>query len=182
MKISQSAKTYADALIKMSQDGLMTYDDILKDLETVTEIIKSSADLKNVLVTPAVPTEQKLEIINDIFNNQINQNILNFLKILAEKKRFNEFEEIIEAFKQELDEINNVKRITVISAIDLSDEYKQKIINKLHEKLNKTIYAEWQKDEAVIGGLIIHIDDNVIDTSIKNKLENLSKNIIKGNL
>ncbi len=182
MKISQSAKTYADALIKMSQDGLMAYDDILKDLETVTEIIKSSADLKNVLVTPAVPTEQKLEIINDIFNSQINQNILNFLKILAEKKRFNEFEEIIEAFKQELDEINNVKRITVISAIDLSEEYKQKIINKLQEKLNKTIYAEWQKDEAVIGGLIIHIDDNVIDTSIKNKLENLSKNIIKGNL
>lgn len=182
MKISQSAKTYADALIKMSQDGSMTYDGVLKDLETALLIIKSSSDLKNVLETPAVPVEQKLEIVNDVFSGQISQNIVNFLKILAEKKRFKEFETIIEAFKEQLDEINVVQRITVISAVDLSDAHKQKIINKLQEKLHKKIYANWKQDASIIGGLVIHINDNVIDTSIKNKLENLSKNIIKGNL
>ena len=182
MKISQTAKIYADALTKMSQDGSVTYEDILKDLETVSTILKSSADLKNVLITPAVPTEQKQEIITDVFTNQISPNMVNFLKILAEKKRFGEFEEITEAYKEELDEINCIKRIAVISAVDLTEDYKQKIINKLQEKLHKTIYATWQKDETVIGGLVIRIDDNVIDTSIKNKLENLSKNIIKGNL
>ncbi len=182
MKISQTSKIYADALIQMSQDGSMTCDDILKDLETISTILKSSEDLKNVLITPAVPIEQKQEILTDIFTNQINSNMVNFLRILAEKKRFGEFEEITEAYKQELDEINGIKRILVISAVDLSEDYKQKIINKLQEKLHKTIYAAWQKDETVIGGLVIRIDDNVIDTSIKNKLENLSKNIIKGNL
>ena len=175
MKISQTAKIYADALTKMSQDGSVTYDDILKDLETVSTILKSSADLKNVLITPAVPTEQKQEIITDVFTNQISPNMVNFLKILAEKKRFGEFEEITEAYKEELDEINGIKRIAVISAVDLTEKKKKKIINK-------SIYATWQKDETVIGGLVIRIDDNVIDTSIKNKLENLSKNIIKGNL
>lgn len=177
-QISQTAKTYADALIETNQCN----DDILKDLETVAKIIESSNDLKTVLNTPAVPVEQKIEIIDDIFKSQISQNILNFLKILAEKKRFNEFEEILQAFKNKFDEIQGIKRITVISAIELSDEHKNRITDKLKEKLQKNIYADWQVDNEIIGGLIIHIDDNVINTSIKNKLENLSKNIIKGNL
>lgn len=177
-QISQTAKTYADALIETNQSN----DDILKDLETVSKIIESSNDLKTVLNTPAVPVEPKIEIIDDIFKLQVNQNILNFLKILAEKKRFNEFEEILQAFKNKFDEIQGIKRITVISAIELSDEYKMRITDKLKEKLQKNIYADWQVDSEIIGGLIIRIDDNVINTSIKNKLENLSKNIIKGNL
>lgn len=177
-QISQTAKTYADALIETNQSN----DDILKDLETVSKIIDSSNDLKTVLNTPAVPVEQKIEIINDIFKSQVSQNILNFLKILAEKKRFNEFEEILQAFKNKFDEIQGIKRVTVISAIELSDEYKTRITDKLKEKLQKNIYADWQVDSEIIGGLIIRIDDNVIDTSIQNKLENLSKNIIKGNL
>lgn len=177
-QISQTAKTYADALIETNQSN----DDILKDLETVSKIIENSNDLKTVLNTPAVPVEQKIEIIDDIFKSQVSQNILNFLKILAEKKRFNEFEEILQAFKNKFDEIQGIKRVTVISAIELSDDYKTKITDKLKEKLQKNIHADWQVDSEIIGGLIIHIDDNVINTSIKNKLENLSKNIIKGNL
>lgn len=177
-QISQTAKTYADALIETNQSN----DDILKDLETVSQIIENSNDLKTVLNTPAVPVEQKIEIINDIFKSQVSQNILNFLKILAEKKRFNEFEEIFQAFKNKFDKIQGIKRVTVISAIELSDEYKTRITDKLKEKLKKNIYADWQVDSEIIGGLIIRIDDNVINTSIQNKLENLSKNIIKGNL
>ncbi len=182
MRISQSAKTYADALIKMSQDGIMSNEDILSELNTISKIINSSDDLKKVLTTPTVSIGKKLEIIDDIFINQINLRILNFLKIIAEKNRFNELEEIIESYKQKLDEINNIKNVTIIAAVDVSDKYKQKIITKLQEKLNKKIRAQWQKDEAIIGGLLIRIDDNVIDTSIKNKLENLSKNIIKGSI
>ncbi len=181
-QISQSAKIYADALIKLGQDNVMSYDDILKYLDTIKNILNSSEDLKNVLLTPAVPVEQKIGIIEDIFQSRVNPHILNFLKIIAEKKRFPELENIIEAYKKELDNINNLKRITVISAIELSDDYKKKITGKLQEKLQKNIYADWKTDNTIIGGLVIRIDDNIIDTSIKTKLENLSKNIIKGNL
>lgn len=181
-KISQSAKTYADALIKIGQDGIISYDDILNNMNNASETLKSSADLINVLETPAVSDEKKYAIIEDIFKKKINNNILNFLKILIEKKRFNEFDEILTAFKEKLDEISNIKRITVLSAVDLSEDNKKRIIEKLQNKLQKNIYADWQTNNEIIGGLLIQIDDNIIDTSIKNKLENLSKNMIKGNL
>lgn len=177
-KISQSAKTYADALIKSEQDKT----DILKNLEIVSEIIKSSDNLRTVLNSPAISTEKKIEIIDEVFKIEITQTTLNFLKLLAEKKRFNEFEYIVQAYKDALDKINRIQKVTVISAIELTEEYKKLIIEKLGNKLNKNIHADWQTDESIIGGLVINIDDNVIDASIKFKLENLSKNIIKGNL
>ena len=50
-----------------------------------------------------------------------------------------------------------------------------RINEKLHTRLQKNIIANWTTDENIIGGLIIKIDDDIIDNSLKNKLEKLSK-------
>lgn len=176
-QISLSAKNYADALVKLGQDGLISYDDIYKNLEIVKEIISSSTELTNVLDNPSISDETKYSIIDEVFNNQIDKYIVDFLKILIEKNRFREFNGIVEAYRAELDKINNIKRIKVISAIDLNEETKRKIIEKLQNKLHKNIIAEWQMNEEIIGGLVIKIDDDIIDSSLKNKLESLSKNL-----
>lgn len=176
-QISLSAKNYAYALVKLGQDGLISYDDIYKNLEIVNEIISSSTDLTNVLDNPSISDETKYSIIDEVFSNQIDKLIVDFLKILIEKKRFREFNGIVEAYRAELDKINNIKRIEVISAVDLNEETKKKIIEKLQNKLQKNIIAEWQINEEIIGGLVIKIDDDIIDSSLKNKLENLSKNL-----
>ena len=180
MMISQTAKTYAKGLVQTIQNGSFDYDIALNDLQTVLNILNSSAELQTVLCSPTVTVEQKNLIIQDIFEQKISSVILNLLKLLIEKDRFVEFEQIFEAFKIELDEINNIKQIRVISAIELNEDYKNRIIAKLSEKLQKKVITKWEIDSDIIAGLVIHIDDNVIDTSIKNKLENLSK--IKGNI
>lgn len=180
MIISQTAKTYAKGLILAVQAKTSSYDAILDELQNVNAVITNSMELNTVLNSPAIATEQKMLIIQDIFNNKISSDIVNFLNLIAEKNRFNEFEQIIEAYKEEIDEIKSIKRIKVISAIELSENYKNEIIEKFNKKLNKTIIADWQVDKDIIAGLIVHIGDDVIDTSIKNKLKSLSK--IKGNL
>ena len=108
----------------------------------------------------------------------MNVKIRDFLKILIEKKRFKELEGIVAAYQEELDKINNLQRVEVISAVELDDNSKQRIIEKLQKRLQKNVIAQWQTDEEIIGGLVVKINDDVIDSSLKNKLENLSKNII----
>ena len=85
---------------------------------------------------------------------------------------------MVAAYKEDLDKINNIQRVEVVSAIELDDNSKQKIIDKLQHRLQKNVIAQWQTDEEIIGGLVVKINDDVIDSSLKNKLENLSKNII----
>lgn len=178
IQISLTAKNYADALVKLGQDNVISYDDILNNLEIISEICSKSKDLTDVLENPAISDETKFSIIDEVFTKSVNEKIRDFLKILIEKKRFKELEGIVAAYQEELDKINNLQRVEVISAIELDDNSKQKIIDKLQNRLQKNVIAQWQTDEEIIGGLVVKINDDVIDSSLKNKLENLSKNII----
>lgn len=169
--ITKAAKIYANALIDNNSANH------IKDLELVQDILAKNSDLKDVLQNPTVSLEQKLEIIEAIFKNNVSFEILNYLKILTEKKHIAEIPTIIEIIKNTIDENNGMKAVTIVSAIELTNEYKEKITKILEEKIAKKIKPNWQIDENIIAGLVIKIDDDVIDTSIKTKL-----NKIKGNL
>ncbi len=177
-QISTSAKNYADSLVQVGKDGVMSYDAILNDLNTIKEITASSDELVKVMENPAISINSKNEIIDSVFSNQISDKIINFLKILIDKKRFNELNQIISAYSNEVDNISNIKRVEVISAVEITDDRKQRLIEKLQNKLQKNVIVNLATDNEIIGGLVIKIDDDVIDNSLKNKLENLSKNII----
>ncbi len=178
IQISTTAKNYADALKELAQDNQISYDDILKNLECILEICKTSNDLQNVLNNPSISDETKFSIIDEVFHRDIDKKIVDFIKVLIEKKRFNELDGITEAYKKELDNIKNIQRVDVISAISLNDDFKNRITEKLQKRLNKDIIANWIVNEEIIGGLVVKIDDDIIDSSLKNKLENLSKNLI----
>ena len=173
MTTSTSSKNYAGAMQELAKDNIMTYDDIRTDLNTVKQIVASSYDLKNVLENITVSTDVKNSIIDDVFKTQINEKIVNFLKILTDKNKFSEFYDIQAAFEAIYNDFKGIKPVSVTSAIMLDDEQKSRIIDKLQTKLNKQVIAEWKLDESIIGGLIIKIDDNVINSSLKNKLEKL---------
>ena len=177
-QISTSAKNYAASLIQVGKDGVMTYDAILNDLNTVMDITSESTELVSVMENPAISINSKNEIIDSVFANQISDKIINFLKILIDKKRFYEIDQIIQCYKTEVDKINNIQQVEVVSAVELTDDRKERLTEKLKSKLNKQVKVNWILDNDIIGGLIIKINDDVIDNSLKNKLETLSKNII----
>lgn len=167
-KVSTSAITYAKSLFEADNNAL-------SDLNTVLDVIKSSKEFELTMLNPSISLQTKYEIIDEIFKKELDEKVLNFIKILVEKNRFNEFNQIIQAYSDELDNMNNIKRVEVISAVELSDEQKQKTIEKLQIRLNKEVKVNWALDTNIIGGLVIKIDDDIIDTTLKNKLDKLSK-------
>ena len=171
--MTTSSKNYAGALAEIAADNVISYDGIKNDLNTVSAIIKNSPDLKNVLENITIATEVKNSIIDEVFRNQVNDKIVNFLKILTNKNKFNDFEDIKSDFETIYNDVNNIKLVDVTSAVALSEDQKQRVVEKLQAKLNKKIIANWLQDEDIIGGLIIKIDDNVINSSLKNRLEKL---------
>ena len=170
-RISNTDKIYSDSLI---QTGL-GYDTVLKDLQKVIDIINSSSELNNVLTNPSINNDKKNDIIESVFKLQVDDKIVNFLKILTDKNKFKELKAIYASYMQTVDKMQNIKRTDIISAINLSDEWKNKITEKLQQKFNKKVIPNWITDNEIIGGLVIRTDDDIIDGSLKNKLERLSK-------
>ena len=77
--------------------------------------------------------------------------------------------------------LKNIVKPSIISAIELSEEQKSRIVEKLKTKLNKEIEPEYTVNADIIGGLIVEIEDRTIDCSIKSKFENMKKQLTKGN-
>lgn len=175
------SKKWAKALIELtSEDENLSKEEVLSDLRSVAETIESSDELSNVINNPSISTEEKQIVICKLFQERIKPIVYNFLFVLNLKKRLNLINDIADEFEKELEELNNIVRVDITSAIDLSDERKTNIKNRIAEKLKKDVKVSWGVDEDIIAGLIFNIDDTVVDNSIRHKLDTLSNLIIRG--
>ena len=177
-QISLSAKNYSKALVEMVRDNVISFEDLSKDLATVSEILETSQDLRLTLENPTVSEEVKSQIVEEVFKNEVHPQVVSFLKVLIDKNRFSEFSQIKADYEMKLDDVNKIQAVEITSAVELSEEYRERILQKLSEKLQKNIRPNWKVDENIIAGLIYRINDNVIDTSIKSKLDKLNKNLM----
>lgn len=175
------AKRWALALMELAQeDENISKEDILDDLQEIANTINSSEELSNVINNPSISSEEKQVVLCKLFQNSILPIVYNFIFALNLKKRVSIIGEIAVEFEKELERIKNIAHVNVTSAINLNDERKEQIKAKIAEKLNKDVIVEWGVDSDIIAGLIFNIDELIIDNSIRHKLEDLSKTIIKG--
>ena len=180
-KSELAAKRWAKALMELAQeDSNISKSDILEDLREVAMNINASDELSNVINNPSIPTEEKQIVICKLFQNKVMPVVYNFLYVLNLRKRLNIIDEIADWFEKELEDLNNIVRVSVTSAIDMDEERKKSLKAKISSKLNKDIIVNWEVEPDIIAGLVMNINETVVDNSIKHKLEVLSKDIIQG--
>ena len=173
------AKRYSDALLSLVQEWNRNIADINLQLKSISDDIKSSADLTVFMENPVISAEDKKEVMTKLLNGKVDEVLVNFIKLLIDKDRFSALEEISEIFDSMVAEINNVKKVNVVSAIELNEGLRGRLVEKLSSKLNKKVELVTEVNPEIIAGLIIKIDDNVIDMSLRNKFEEMKKQMIK---
>lgn len=173
------AERYAESLIEFGKDGKLSYIAIATDLASVLTIISHSQDLYTTLTNPLISAQDKENIIDAVFEKDVDVLIKNFLKLLVEKNRFNLIYDIVNVYNTLLDDINGIVRVEVVSAIDLNDDEKNRIQDKLAEKLSKQISVKYNTNPAIIAGLQVKMGDDIIDMSVLHKLEEFKKTITK---
>ena len=175
-----AAKRWAKALLELSQeDEGISKDDILDDLREVAENFAQSEELSNVINNPSISTEEKQIVLCKLFQSKVVPIVYNFLFALNLRKRLNLVSQIADEFEKELEELKNIVRVGITSAIDLDNNKKDEIKYRVAEKLQKDIKVEWGVDPEIIAGLIFNIDNTVVDNSVKHKLEKLCNTIMR---
>ncbi|MBQ9688592.1 ATP synthase F1 subunit delta, partial [bacterium] len=155
------AKRYSDALISLVRDD--EYEKITSQLKAIAESLNESEELSQFMSNPVISIEIKKDVISNLLAGKVDDVVLNFIKLLVEKERFSAFVDIVEAFDLEVSKIRNIKKVYVTSAIELRDEIKNRLKEKLAYKLNKNIELVEEVNADIIAGLVIKVDDDVID-------------------
>lgn len=170
------ASRYAEALFEVGEESNSTTK-LYEELNAVVDIMKSDKDFYNVLKSPLVPKGDKKNIIENVFNNRIDNNLKNFFKILIDKDRMTSIFIIQKTFKDLLNEKNNVIEGEAVSAIPMSKEEIKQLETNLSSKYNKNVTLENIVDKTILGGILVRLGNKEIDGTVKTRLENLKEEL-----
>ena len=171
------ASRYSRALADVlgSEEG---YRAALKELEDFAAVWRESEDLREVLVAPAVPSEQKSKLLDAILERLgTSATVANFLRVLLVNYRIALLEEVLRAFQKVVNERLGIVEVEVLYAQDLSQDQREELRTKFSELTGNEVEMKFQEDEKLLGGVRARIGSTVYDGSIQGYLERLRKEL-----
>lgn len=174
MSVFRISYRYANSLMLLAEEKNI-FKKISDDADLIFNTLNASKELRAVLKSPVVKSTDKKALLEKIFQNKINNDTESFINFVVEKNREDILFDIFKEFLALVDKKNGVVKAKVVSAIDLNDQIKQKMVGDLEKKTNKKISANYHVDPNMIGGFIVRIEDTVYDASVKNQLNLLRK-------
>lgn len=171
--------TYGDALFELAvEEGNM--DSLYEEAQTVITSFHENEELLKFLNYPKIDTATKRKTIEEIYGKFLSKNMVGFLGIIVEKGRYNSLESILEYFLLRVKEAKKIGVAHITSAKPLSDSQREEILAKLLATTDyKSFEMNYSVDDSLIGGLVIRIGDRVVDSSIKTKLFELKRDLMK---
>jgi F-type H+-transporting ATPase subunit delta len=169
------AARYAKALLDLAvEKGQL--DAVYKDMLMLHELIRSNKELANVLKSPVINSEKKDKILNAIRAGQVSEITTTFNKMLVAKNREEYVGEIIHAFVNQYKAYKGIQTVKLTTAIPVSEEVKKTIIDKISAEKNlKHIELITAVNEDLIGGFVLEIGDELLDSSIAYELKSIRK-------
>lgn len=173
------SKTYGDALFELALEQ-NAVDELSKEVQVVSEALKENQELMKLLEHPKIVKEEKLQIVENIFKGRVSDDLTGFLQLIVNKDRYGEIYAILDVFMARVREYKHIGVASVTTAVELREEQKKAVVDKL---LATTEYESFEMkyavDAGLIGGMVIRIGDRVVDSSIKHKLELMSRDLMK---
>jgi F-type H+-transporting ATPase subunit delta len=172
--VSGVAKRYASALFELAQET-SSLETVETDLKALRDMLKDSADLKRLVVSPVFSAEDQEKAIGAIADKaEIKGLVGNFVRLLARNRRLFVLPGATAGFMDMLAEHRGEVTAEVISASPLSEAHLAELQNSLKASLGKDPAIEATVDPSILGGLIVKIGSRMIDTSIKTKLNSIT--------
>jgi len=176
---NSTSESYAVALYELSKDDLQL-EKVEDEINNLKKLINKSFDFKEMILSPTVTKDEKKNVILAIAKqNNFSEILKNFLGFVALKNRLFFLEKIINSFLNLLSKNKGELKAKLISSKELSLEDQKKIQNELSKDFKSQLKIDYKYDPSLIGGLIIQVGSIMVDTSIKNKLKKLEKNMLE---
>ncbi|NLP34332.1 MAG: ATP synthase F1 subunit delta [Clostridiales bacterium] len=170
------AMDYGYALFELAlEEGLEEKINI--EFDEVVRIFEDNPDFTKLLLNPRIPILDRIKVIDNVFKNRVQSYLLSLLKILVEKKQVSYVSQIFKEYRKQYYISKNILPVTVISAVELNENQRKRIIEKLEKSMNKTILLDNIIDPSCIGGIRLEYLGRMIDASIKNRFQKLQLNL-----
>ncbi len=177
---SKISKRYAKALLSLGQEdgNYAEYGDNLREFAGFCE---ENPEFGKVICNPVFSVDDRKKVLNVILEKSpFADYVKNFLRLLLDKNRIQNIEDVSANYTRLTDEISNIIRANIITARPLKVEAMDKLDVVLAKITSKTVKTNVEEDASLIGGLVVKIGDLVLDGSVRAQLEGLKESFKRG--
>jgi len=176
--VAVAARLYARSLFEAAKEE-KRLELVLEELGDFVAALQEVPELRNLLTNPELDPDERTAALDEILGGA-DELIRNFLRLLSEKGRtaqideiYRELEELVAAEQQRL-------TVELTTAYELSDDEAATILKKIEKSSGRTVEATRKVDAALIGGIVLQAGSLRVDASIRGRLDRLRQELVKG--
>lgn len=156
---------------------------LLSDCETLCRVLKDTPEFSSFLLNPEITRGEKENQLTKIFSGKISEDILGLFRVILEKSRQENIPGILDFFISEAKEELKIGTVFVSTPTPLSELQKEKVEKKVLDTTKyESLEVTYQLDPSLLGGIVIRVNDRVVDSSVKYKLKSLESTLLKAKL
>lgn len=178
--VSSRALKYARALLEIAweQDG---QDEVLQELRICSDLLQPGSELMAVLVNPAIPFSAKRGVMEQVAEKvPLSPIVLNFILVLLENARMDQFEQMIAAYQMVLDERRGVVQADLFSCREVSQALRRRLEKVISNFTGGGVKLNVHRDASLIGGFKIQFGSTILDASIRAQLNEIRRHLAEG--
>lgn len=148
----------------------------LKDFNTT---FKGSRELRDVLMNPSIPGEQKLKVLDAIAAKiGMQPQVRNFIAVIMDHQRLGELDEILDEYHGIADEEAGFTEAEITSARSLEGKDRAQLEEQVEKLVGGKIRATYMEDPSLLGGVVVRVGSTVYDGSIRAQLQQLKQRLV----
>ena len=174
-----SANRYSLALYELAAESNLL-SQVEENSSALLNLISNNKDFANLIKDPTISSDMLINVIKKISESFNLENLFrNFLSFLITKRRFFYIEKILTNFSEICSKKRGELKAEIKSAKELTQDEIRKITDELSNNFKSKIKLNYLHDQSLIGGLVVQVGSTMIDTSIKNKLQQIENRMIE---
>ncbi len=174
----QISSIYGDALFSLALEE-NAVDRLEEEIGLAREVFLANGELMSLLNHPEIVKEDKQALVEDSFRGKVSDEVLGFFHVIIEKDRQKEMLPIFEHFLKKVRQYRKIGSASVTSAVELTQEQKKQWRTPSEVTDYRSLEIAYIVKPEIIGGLIIRLDNRVVDSSLKTQIDTLSRQLSK---
>lgn len=167
--MNELGKEYGTALYMLACEENKVSDFSIA-LSKVKQVFDDEPDYIEFISSPAISLNDRLSAIDEAFSAVLPETVVSFLQLMCEKGRLSVFSGAVEEFNALYSYSQRIVKVKVTSAIELSDDEKKRLKDKLETVYKFNVETEFFVDESILGGIIVDFDGKILDGSVRQRL------------
>lgn len=169
---------YAESLFDLAKEENQVTQ-YLDDIKLVGEVLDSDPQIVKFFNHVLIENDKKIQLLDQSFKGNVDQYVLNFLKLLVQSRRIRYIDDIVKSYINLSNQYLGIKEGMIYTPYELTDQQIQDIEKAISQKENKKVTLKVSIDPSLLGGIKVQIANRIYDGTIKNKVEMLKKELLR---